>query len=392
MCRCLGILLAATLLAAPLQAGGLTGYIALNHRQYFSPEQFPGQKSNSIPSLMLEPEYYYSTEDRSNSYVAKLFLHLDPVDSERSHFDIRQADWTHFSGDWEFRAGVSRVFWGVAESRHLVDIINQIDLVEDLDEEERLGQPMLQVATFRDWGSIRVMYLPYFREQTAPGVKGRLRGQLAVATDDASYEQGAKEFYPNFAFRYEHSSGNWDMGLAQFHGTGREPNLSLQGGRLIPYYSTINQTSMDLQYTEDAWLWKLEALYRSGHGKGFTAATAGVEYTFFGVADSDHDLGLLLEYSYDGRSAAAPSVLYDEDLFLGTRYVLNNIGDTTFLAGAVIDMEGDGVFALLEFSHRIGTRWKIDIDGRLFNDFGARQPFNFLDNDDYVQLRLSYYF
>ena len=41
--------------------------------------------------------------------------------------------------------GAAKVFWGTAESRHLVDIINQTDAVEDIDEEDKLGQPMVKV-------------------------------------------------------------------------------------------------------------------------------------------------------------------------------------------------------------------------------------------------------
>ncbi len=36
------------------------------------------------------------------------------------------------------------MYWGVAESNHLVDIINQTDAVESFDGEEKLGQPMVQ--------------------------------------------------------------------------------------------------------------------------------------------------------------------------------------------------------------------------------------------------------
>ena len=42
--------------------------------------------------------------------------------------------------------GVRRVFWGVAESNHLVDVINQTDAIENPDQEDKLGQPMLNLA------------------------------------------------------------------------------------------------------------------------------------------------------------------------------------------------------------------------------------------------------
>lgn len=380
--------------ASQAQAGDLSGFAAIEHRQFFHDEQFAGQKNGSLPSLIIEPEYVHTSEDRSHSFIGKAFLRLDPSDDERTHFDIRQADWTYTteSGDWELRAGISRVFWGVVESRKLVDTLNQVDQVEDTDEEDRLGQPMIQLASFNDWGTIRAFYLPYFRERTFPGREGRLRGPLVADTNAARYESDAEEFYPNVALRYEHYFGDFDIGLAQFHGTGREPTFITRDNRAIPYYETINQTSLDLQYTTDAWLWKLETLYRQGHGDHFAAASGGFEYTFFGIMDSDHDLGLLMEYHYDGRDASAPATSFDDDIFFGTRYVFNNASDTEILAGITTDINGQGSFGLVEASHRINEHWKLEADARFFGDIEQSSSSYFLNNEDFAQVRLSYFF
>lgn len=56
--------------------------------------------------------------------------------------------------------------------------------------------------------------------------------------------------------------------------------------RLVPFYHQISQLGLDLQYTRDAWLWKLEAIARDGLDDTFFATVAGFEYTFYGVRDS----------------------------------------------------------------------------------------------------------
>ena len=56
-----------------------------------------------------------------------------PTVDERS---LREAHWLHDKGAWDLLIGVGKVFWGVTESRHLVDIVNQTDLVENPDQEE----------------------------------------------------------------------------------------------------------------------------------------------------------------------------------------------------------------------------------------------------------------
>ena len=67
------------------------------------------------------------------------------------------------------------MFWGVTELRHLVDIINQTDLVENLDGEQKLGQPMVQLTLLKDWGTLDFFAMPYFRERTFTGPDGRPR-------------------------------------------------------------------------------------------------------------------------------------------------------------------------------------------------------------------------
>jgi hypothetical protein len=194
------------------------------------------------------------------------------------------------------------VFWGVTESRHLVDIVNQNDQVEDIDSEDKLGQPMINLNVYRSWGDLGLFLLPYFRERTFPASDARLRGPLPVAKDKAMFESRDGKENLDIALRWSHVIGNWDIGLAYFDGTSREPRLVPapdEGGTpaLIPFYDLIRQASADAQLTEGAWLWKLEALHRDGHGDRFSAAVVGFEHTTFGVRGTSADLGFLIGIS-----------------------------------------------------------------------------------------------
>ena len=94
------------------------------------------------------------------------------MDSERTHFDIRELFGLWVFERWELGVGIRKVFWGVTESQHLVDIINQTDLVDSIDGEEKLGQPMVNVSIPHEWGTVDLFILPYFRERTFPGRDG----------------------------------------------------------------------------------------------------------------------------------------------------------------------------------------------------------------------------
>ena len=75
---------------------------------------------------------------------------------------MRELYWRGVFGDLEVKAGAVKVFWGVTESQHLVDVINQADLVENIDSEDKLGQPMINLSWGKDWGTLELFVLPYY--------------------------------------------------------------------------------------------------------------------------------------------------------------------------------------------------------------------------------------
>jgi hypothetical protein len=73
------------------------------------------------------------------------FFRVDQRDSNRTHFDLRELNWLAVIGALEFLLGVSKVFWGVTEFVHLVDIVKPGRRGENIDGEEKLGQPMAKL-------------------------------------------------------------------------------------------------------------------------------------------------------------------------------------------------------------------------------------------------------
>ncbi|MGB5339328.1 MAG: hypothetical protein WBO06_09565, partial [Gammaproteobacteria bacterium] len=279
------VLACSLLLPARLAAGEWSGYLGVEARLFQHDPVAPAQHDHFNLSLVTEPEFYSEWDNGRQSFTFQPFLRLDQHDSARTHGDIRELLWQKAGQSWELSAGISKVFWGVAESQHLVDIINQTDLVEDIDQEDKLGQPLVNLALIRDWGTIDLYVLPGFRERTFPGRDGRLRSIPRVDTDHPLYASAAEDRHIDFAIRWSHYIGDWDFGLAHFSGTSREPRLLpglTAGGEavLIPLYETIDQTSLDLQATLGDWLWKLEWLTRSGQGDRYSAAVGGFEYTW----------------------------------------------------------------------------------------------------------------
>ncbi len=368
----------------------ISGNITAEGRYFFSEPQFSEQERHSV-SLAVEPEYYHEWENGS-SFTFTPFARFDSADSRRNHYDIREFSYLYPADNWEIKVGISKVFWGVTEFIHLVDIINQTDLVEYIDGEDKLGQPIAHLSFTQDWGILDLFLLPFFRERTFPGSKGRFRSQLPVEVESAEYESSAEEHHIDLAIRYSHTIGDWDFGIYHFKGTGREPLLIISPGpSLIPLYEQIDQTGLDIQAVKGDWLLKLESLYRSGQGDAFFAAASGFEYSFYNIAASGIDLGLIGEWAYDERGEDA-STVFDNDLLAGLRVAFNDAAGSELIAGIFHDLDSRGDVLSLESSRRFGDNWRVTFDAFFLLDSAEEDPMHAFRNDDNIQVELSYYF
>jgi len=372
----------------------LAGFAGLSSRTFSQDGRYAGQASGSSVSLAAQPELYWRSADGDLRFGAIVFGRKDSADEQRSHADLREATFGIAGDGWDVNIGVGKVFWGVTESRHLVDVINQSDLVEDIGEKDKLGQPMINLNLDRNFGRFELYVLPRFRERTFPGVEGRLRPALPIDEDAAIFESTDGKRHTDVSFRYSHYFGGFDIGAYVFDGTSREPRFepSQDLSRLVPVYEQMRQVGVDVQLTHDAWLWKLEAISRNAASDHFRAAVTGIEYTFFGIRGSAADIGVLLEYLYDGRDASAPPTIYDNDLFVGTRLALNDSSDTSLLAGAVVDVDTREIAVNIKAERRVAERLTLDVRLRAFGHSHAGSALENIESDDYLELGVRWHY
>ncbi len=387
--------IATLLFAGIVSAGELSGNISLEGRLFTSDPAFQKQQKSGGVSISLQPEYKHQWDDGDKQFTFSPFYRWDSKDDERTHGDIRQLDYRHSKGDWEVQVGIGKVFWGVTESSHLVDVINQTDAVEGVDGEDKLGQPMLRLGHLTDNGSVDFFVLPYFRERTFPGAEGRFRLPLVVDTDNATYESKQKEKHVDFALRISETIDEFDVGFHIFKGTSRDPDLipnSLTNPtKLTPHYPQMTQLGLDLQYTGEDIIWKFETIHRQLKSGDYTAAVGGFEYTLPAITESGAELGLLAEYHRDSRGEAT-GVAFQNDLFLGARLALNDEDSSELLAGAFIDLDNSSKSLRLEASRRIGNGLKLNVEGQVFTDVDLNDPLNAFAKDDFIQLELQKFF
>lgn len=418
----------------------LSGRLAAESRWFPQSALFHGQGSHAS-GFVAEPNLYLEDEAGRILNVTPWFRY-DSADDRRTHFDLREAylllSGALGNGEWELRLGVDRVFWGVVESRHLVDIVNQIDLVEHPDEKTRMGQPMAYVTWSSDWGVVELLGMSWHRKRTFPGSDGRLRASIIVDNDLVEYESPSGKWHPDFAARYSHTLGLLDFGASVFDGTAREPALGLcldcggppgtagQVGQpdqpgssdppdapglpgtpgspslpappvLYPIYDQIRQFGLDAQWTTGSLLLKLEAIRRSGARnlagveETFNAFVLGGEYTFFSLWDSDADLTLFAEWDRDGRGRRATN-FYENDLFAALRLMLNDVQGTEMTVSVLHDLDKRQSIYGLELARRLTDSFSLDLGAVAITNIDRNDLYYDLRQDGFVQLGINYRF
>lgn len=365
------------------------GHVELQPRAFFQNPTDSFQRRDSI-SAAVESKYERSWDSGRQSFSATLFGRLDSADSQRTHADLREFDWIGSFGDLELEVGTSRVFWGVTESQHLVDIINQSDLVESFDGEQKLGQPLLRASLIDYFGDLHLYVMPYFRVRTFPGPRGRLRTIPAVSTRPI-YESELEAWHPSAAVRWEKATSMFDIGLNYFYGTSRDPLLLPDEDKLSPHYKLIHQIGLDLQATRDALLVKHESIYRiyndaNSPQPDFLAQTSGVEYTFYSLW-GPADIGIIAEYLWASEQNFLTP--FDNDIFAGVRFGRNDVEGTQILLGGIVDLDTATTTVNLEASRRLSDELTAAVEARFFRP--REEVFlNAFKRDSYVQVQVRY--
>jgi len=380
-------LLMISIFFSQLILGEIIGEISFDNRYFFN-AGLQEQKKNHT-SFTFSPEIFQDNSNRIFHFKAK--LRKDSEDSGRNLNDIQELYLINILEDKEIKYGVSKEFWGVTETSHRVDIINQTDFTEGFDGEEKLGQPMIKISLERQWGLLDIYTLLGFRERNFSGKKGRLRLPLSINEKDSLYSSSSKNKRADFAVRWSNYYDDFDIAISHFSGTSREPRFLPSANKineLVPVYEVIDQTGLEIQYLLDSLAIKGEVISRSGQGERFTAATYGFEYTQVGVLQSRIDLGWVVEFNHDDRLESSPFVL-------GTRFSFNDIYDSQILSGFILNDKSKELGFLLEASRRIGECCLLSLEGIYFDDTeednGQKKLFQAFKEDDFLRAEFIYY-
>lgn len=369
----------------------ISGYFRIDYRYFPDSALYPRQHKSYF-SMVFQPEVYLEWNKGKQLLQFVGFARIDQYDTERTHADIRELYWQAIFKNWELSVGLRKIFWGVTESNHVVDIINQADALEGFDLEKKLGQPMIHFSWSPSWGTIDLFAMTYHRQLKFPGQQGRLRPPFDLDYNNTSYESELDEYNPDLAIRWSHSFSVFDIGISHFYGTSRSPLFeSSDGITFSAFYELINQTGLDIQASTGPMFWKAEIIYRVSKRKNINAFTVGGEYTFSNIFSSGIDIGLIAEYNFDDRGQELITGL-DDDFFFGSRLAINDRQSTDLIGGIIIDRNNQTLRYFIEANRRLGDSWKISLEVSGFDNVADTEFLYLIRNDSFAQFSLTKFF
>ena len=197
------------LLALPVFAIEING--TLSSRLDFYPVHADGTASEGSSAELKIDAFHDFNQSR---LVGEFLLRGDEKDSGRRITEARQAYFrTPFAG-FDIFVGNRQEFWGKAESKNIVDVINQFDAAANDGKSGKLGAPSISAERYLDIGDLQVWYISGFREKTFNDSDAHPSSGVPVSS--AQYSRKDDKDADDFAARLSSFAGDWDLELVFF--------------------------------------------------------------------------------------------------------------------------------------------------------------------------------
>ncbi len=375
------------LLAQPAFAGKING--TLSSRLDFYPNHSKGTTSEGHSAEVKIEAFHDFDESR---IVGEFIIRGDKKDSGRRITEARQAYFRIPFAEFDVFVGNRQEFWGKAESKNVVDVINQFDAAANEGKSSKLGAPSISAERYLDIGDLQLWYISNFREKTFNDSNAHPSSGVPISSAQYARKEGKNA--DDFALRFSGFAGDWDLAGSVFYGTARDPILSVNsnGSALNPHYALQKSIGFEAQYTGDVTLLKLESLHGTQSSligvHDFAATVAGIEYTYYGPVETIWDIGLIGEFQHDDRPQAAANQFG----VAGVRIVFNDIADSNILFLASMDRKTDQSFFSLEATRRINDVTSVKFTSQFYNARTANSAFGQFSDDDAFTLTLNMFF
>ena len=154
------------------------------------------------------------------------------------------------------------------------------------------------------------------------------------------------------------------------------------------HYPILSQTGVDIQATKGPWLCKLESVSAKDGSERYLSAAGGIEYTYYGIRNTQSDLGVIIEYAFDDRNDNP----FNNEGIIGLRWSVNDIKSSSLLAGYLFDMRGNSNRFQTEFEKRITEDLKLFLDLSLNGSIDETDFMHQFKEDSQITIKIPKYF
>ncbi|MEP5731699.1 MAG: hypothetical protein ABJL67_20245 [Sulfitobacter sp.] len=428
--------ISALLLGTPVlaQDSGLniSGQIDLGYRYYFDDGPFAEQtQSGSYPFVGFQLNSNFGV---GSGEAVFQFYGLNDDDNDRSILNIQKAYYTNSFDSWDVVLGYNIENWGVSNARTIVNVLNARDQANQVGNNELIGTPLANANFFTDIGTFSLYLTDGDVQDNFGGLASRRRGFLATDDRLTRFENDdSTDIALRFSNSYSLGEGSLDIGASYYNGTNRDALLvpgclpeaggpttaacdqfnqavlasysagaslvdsALAAGTasltaLTPFYQEIEQYGLTAVYAAGDTQLLFEGFVRKASGEEFTGAIIGGDHTFNDFLGGSGTMTVALEYHYDDRSLRQPLTVFDDDLFFGFNYDVNDPHDSRVEFGMFYDLENASQFYTVAASRRVGDRTRVALSAHHTKSDDTTDQLTIGDGNSFFEISLSTFF
>ncbi len=359
---------------------------------------------------------------------ARVFGRQDAFDRRRQVLLVEEAWLSARLGRWRLRVGSDILNWTATEAFHPADVINARNLDSDVENFDKVGEPMvaLQVGLFAAT-TLSAYYMPVYMATLFPTPASRLsfappgtdlEGRRRLVGRDGRFTDS--DFGHQAALRIQQTIGAADVSLfALEHMDRLQPVAALDLAAAAPLviFQTVRQLGATYQHALGPVLLKIEGAYRWFVAPADASVGAGlrpVAGTALFPARNHGALAAGVEYGLPHQNGSESTVIFEaqaiagvpeeirdtlspfqRDVLVAYRFALNDEDSKEILVGSIFDLEDPRqVLVSVSYQQRLGETWSLRAGLRIFEARESSTPTGFaaLRDADHVRLTLIRHF
>jgi hypothetical protein len=313
----------------------------------------------------------------------RVFGRLDAGDRGRNVVVVEEA-WVQVrGGPVELAAGMDLLNWSATEAFHPADVLNSRNLDSNVENFEKLGEPMASLSVRVGTGAVTAWYLPLHVAPRLPSARSRLSlapsgvapGKVVRVRRDGRLDDDA--FAHQWAVRVTQSVGVADVSLHFVdHVDRHQPVIGIDPltSTVRPVYLPVRQAGGSATVVLGSFVLKTEAAWRRFTARAGEVPLLGpksrpshVQLAFgaeYGLSwASGQDSTFILEgqgIAGPGRTARADLHPFQADVLLGLRHAFNDADGKEVLASLVFDVERrEELLLSASYTQRLTDTWSV---------------------------------